>query len=84
MSKNNKTIYQIKDNSFNDILEEKYTFEELKEYFKCDVLEGDDKELVIDYNNEIDTCNNVSELAWVINDYRGLKYDFIECADKEQ
>ena len=84
MSKNNKTIYQIKDNSFNDILEEKYTFKELKEYFKCDVLEDDDKELIIDYNNEIDTCNNVSELAYIINDYRGLNYDFIEYTDKEQ
>lgn len=74
----NKTIYQIKDNSFDDILDGKYTFEGLKEHFKCDVSDDEDKELVIDYNNEIDTCNNVHELAWVIYDYRGMKYEFIE------
>lgn len=81
MNKNNEILYQIKDNSFNDILDGKYTFKELKDHFKCDVLDDDDKELVIDYNNEIDACNNVNELACIIYDYRGLKYDFIK--DKE-
>ena len=69
--------YKIVDKSFDIVLDGEYSFEELKQYFKYEVMEGDDKELVIYHNEEIDDCENTYELSDTLDMLIGMKYEFI-------
>lgn len=78
--------YLIKDTLIDgdEVYETKsFTLNELKELFKYDIMEDDDKEIVGDYNNEIDNCNSVEDIIWVLKMYRDINYyEFIEVKEK--
>ena len=76
-----KTLYDIKDNFLNETLNVNFTFEESKEYFKYDVEDTDDKELIIYHNKEIDECENIEELTYTIDMLTGMQYSFIEVGE---
>ena len=60
-----------------------FTLNELKELFKYDIMDAEDKEIVEDYNNEIDNCNSVEDIIWVLKMYRDIDYyEFIEVKEK--
>ena len=78
--------YWIKDTLVNeeDLYDTKtFTLREIKELFKYGVMDAEDKELVIEYNNEIDTCESIEDILWVLQMYRGIDYyEFIEVEEK--
>lgn len=74
--------YWIKDTLVNeeDLYDTKtFTLSEIKELFKYEVMDAEDKEIVIEYNNEIDTCESIEDILWVLKMYRDVDYyEFIE------
>lgn len=78
--------YWIKDTLVNeeDLYDTKtFTLREIKELFKYEVTDSEDKEIIIDFNNEIDTCESIEDILWVLKMYRDIDYyEFIEVEEK--
>lgn len=70
--------------SYGDITIDTFNLNEIKELFKYEVLDAEDKEIVEDFNNEIDTCESIEDILWVLKMYRDVDYyEFIEVKENE-
>lgn len=71
-------------NSHGDITIDAFNLNEIKELFKYEVLDAEDKEIVEDFNNEIDNCESIEDILWILKIYRDVDYyEFIEVEENE-
>lgn len=74
--------YWIKDTLVNeeDLYDTKtFTLSEIKELFKYGVTDSEDKEIIIDFNNEIDNSESIEDILSALKMYLDIDYyEFIE------
>lgn len=70
---------RYKISSHGDITTDTFNLNEIKELFKYEVLDAEDKEIVEDFNTEIDNCKSIEDILWILKIYRDVDYyEFIE------
>ena len=75
---------RYKISSHGNITIDTFNLNEIKELFKYEVLDSEDKEIVEDFNNEIDNCESIEDILWILKIYRDVDYyEFIEVEENE-